>query len=107
MKKQAIRLMPYSDGTLSRTTNGSKIDAQRVLRQARPVVGDLQDDFRFCAGAFQFRRKRHRLPAGSMASSSFSNNSNSRQNFGLSTCNAGSESGIWFSTSIRRAANWS
>ncbi len=32
-------------------------DTQRLLRQARPVVADLNDDFRFGPGILQFRRQ--------------------------------------------------
>ena len=84
---------------------GIEDDAQGFLRQARPVVADLNDDLRLAPPVCNSAASVIRLPAGSMASSSMSNNSNSRLNFGWSTRSAGSESGIRFSISIRRAAN--
>ena len=92
MKKQAIRLMPYSDGAPLVHHKRVEHHAQRLLRQAGTVVADSNDDFRWrasCNSAVSVMR----LPAGSMASSSFNNNSNSRLNFGLSTRNSGQRVG--------------
>ncbi len=68
---------------------GIEDDAQGFLLQARPVIADLNDDLRFGRASCNSADSVTRLPFGSMASSSLSNSSNSRQNFGLSALQRG------------------
>ena len=99
--------MPYSDGTLSRTTNGSKMTRSASGGQPGPLSVICRAISGFAPPPSSSAENVTRLPAGSVDNSSVNNNSNSRRNFGLSAFSAGSESGIRFSISIRREVTWS